>query len=175
MEYAAERRCPDCGLVCPTFSALTDHALTAHVAAETPAASIRRPRIHGMGAGVLSGLGIVAGAVLWGALIYGIAGGFGKDEVAPTPTSVVHRIAVALERAGEIDSYRAVEPKEGWDTEYELDEEADGPNFGLPDAFIRIRSEGTASQDVEFQAYSQDLYDSIERELTRHGFAVESG
>jgi hypothetical protein len=171
-----EHRCPECTRSFPDAPSLSDHALTEHVQAETPAAGIRRPRLTGVPAGILAGLGIVAGIALWGFVIAGLLGDLDKAGAPESPRSIVHKMAESLVAAGEIEGYRAVEPDSGWDVEYELDEDVGSSDFGLPDGVIRIKDEGTALEEVEFEAgFSDDLYEAIEDELRRRGFALEDG
>jgi hypothetical protein len=155
--------CPDCGAAFDNPSTLVDHALTAHVRAETRAGHIRRsrwpwvPRVVGA-FGVLLGIGVAVLVVLaW-------AGLFDKESASETPRSVAHKIAVELVRTGEADEYRAVEPDGGWDTEYEID---DG------DAYIRVRGEGTGSEELEYEAFTSDLEDALDRATAGRGFVFE--
>jgi len=91
-------------------------------------------------------------------------GVFDKETAALQPASVSHKVAVALETSGAIDSYRSVDPDEGWDAEYELDAD---------DGLIRSRGTGPMTE-VEYEAYfNSDLEDAIIAELERRGYAVE--
>jgi hypothetical protein len=153
-------RCPDCGAGFQNASSLTDHALTAHVEAPTRAAHIRRPRwpwLNRIGVG----LAMTIALGFWTLLILAGAGVFDKADAPKTPGSVVHEIAVDLKRSGAVDEFRAVEPDDGWDTEYEFD---DG------EGYLRIRDEGRPTEEVEYEAFGDDLYDELDQATARAGF-----
>ena len=156
---ASARTCPDCERSFADPSALVDHSLTEHVAVETPAAAIRRPKHRG------SVKAIAAISMLFGlavVVLVGVAatGAFDKATVAETPNSVVHKMVVDLKTSGEIDDYRAVEPDSGWDTEYEV-------NGG--DGWIHVRNEGGAYEELEVFGFG-GLGDALEDEAEERGF-----
>ena len=132
--------------------------------APTPAANIRKPPSRRTGKALI-GLGIVFGIALWGSVILAGFGAFDKATVAEQPHSVVHRMAVQLERSGEIDEFRAVEPAEGWDTEYEI---------GDGDGSLRVRDEGTPNEEFEFEVLFDDgLDDAVQDVSESYGFIFE--
>jgi hypothetical protein len=156
-------RCPDCGLGFDDPSALVDHALTAHVAAPTPAAHVRRPRSVWTGriAAALAGLTGVSLIVLMALLLAGV---FDKASAPEQPRSEAHRMAVELRETGKIDDYRSVEPDDGWDAEYELDGD---------DGVIRTR-DTRDDEELEYEAYlDDDLEAAIEDVARKHGFHLE--
>jgi hypothetical protein len=153
-------RCPDCGREFESASALVDHSVAEHV--EPPAARIRPVRFPWVGKAV-AGIVVLLSLLVWGGLGVAAVGGFDKGDAPETPRSAVHRIAVGLVESGDADDYRAVEPADGWDVEYEID----------GDGEIRIRDEGGDEEQIEYAAFSGDLRDAIERAAKREGFEIE--
>jgi hypothetical protein len=156
-------RCPDCGLGFGDPSALVDHALTAHVAAVTPAAHVRRPKSVWTGR-ITAALAGLAGVSLIVLMVLLAAGVFDKEGAPEQPRSEAHRMAVELRETGQIDEYRSVEADDGWDAEYELDGD---------DGVIRTR--GTRDdEEIEYETYlDDDLERAIEKVARRHGFDLE--
>jgi hypothetical protein len=162
----ATYRCPDCGRIFEGPSALTDHALGAHVDTGTAPAGAAPKRDNRLLVWGLGALGVVVGVAFWGAIILAAAGVFDldKETVPESPDSTPHKVAVSLERAGVIDEYRAVEPSDGWEVEYELDG---------GDGAVRTRIEGGV-EDAEYEAaFDDELESALEDELTRRGFELE--
>lgn len=92
-------------------------------------------------------------------VVVGIGLLFGQEKsVAENPSSPGYHMVRQLKSSGAIDSFKAIESKDGWDSEYSLN---DG------DAHIRFR--GT---EMEFgvQSYDTDLRDAIESEAHNEGF-----
>jgi hypothetical protein len=156
-------RCPDCGQIFQDPSALTDHALGAHVQTAAQPARVERSRESRLVVWGLGALGLIVGVLFWGFIALAIFGAFDKETVAQTPGSTPHKVAVELERSGAIDEYRAVEPDDGWDVEYEL---AGG------DGLVRQKDE-SGIEEVEYQAFDGDLEARIEEALTKRGFNLE--
>jgi uncharacterized C2H2 Zn-finger protein len=156
-------RCPDCGQIFQDPSALTDHALGAHVQPGAQPARVERRSENRLVVWGLGALGVIVGVLFWGGLALGILGVFDKETVAQTPGSTPHKVAVELERSGAIDEYRAVEPDDGWDVEYEL---AGG------DGLVREKVEG-GTEEVEYQAFDGNLEAKIEEALRKRGFNLD--
>jgi hypothetical protein len=107
---------------------------------------------------------VLVGAAFWALIILGGSGLFDKSSAPERPGSVVHRMVVQMEREGDIDDFRSVEPDEGWDVEYEVDDGA---------GFIRIRGEGTVTQTLEYEAIlDDDLEAAMERVIEQYGFTI---
>jgi hypothetical protein len=155
---AQTRSCPQCGAAFWDASSLTDHVLTAHGTVDAPAAGMRPTKHHRF----LKVLAVLACLAPVGLIGLGAAGVFEKETVDETPSSVAHKMAVQLKQDGEIDDYRAVEPDDGWDTEYELD----------GDGEIRARSSGALGEEIELEAFSDDLETAMEDEARRQGFIL---
>ncbi|MBM3666683.1 MAG: hypothetical protein FJW90_04255 [Actinobacteria bacterium] len=153
-------KCPDCGAGFGSASTLVDHSLSEHVQAETPAAHVR-PLRRPAGLRIATAIALLFGAAFWVLAALGFAGIFEKPTVAETPGSVVHEIVVELEREGAIDSYRAVEPDAGWDTEYEV---------GDGDGYVRVRDEGRPGAELEYFAYPGELDRALEDAAEARGF-----
>lgn len=94
-----------------------------------------------------------------GALV-GIGLLFGQEKsVTENTSSRGYHMVRQLESTNAIDNFKAIEPEDGWDTEYSLN---DG------DAHIRFR--GT-EMEYGVRSYDGDLRDAIEGEARREGFA----
>lgn len=158
-------RCPDCGRDFDDASSLVDHALTAHVAADTPAAHLRRPRSVWAGR-IGAGVAVLVGLAIPILVVLDTVGVFEKDSAPERPGTEAHKMSVELRRAGEIEEYRSVEPDDGWDAEYEFD----GEDFDGSDGMIRSRWKGD-DEEVEYETYlDDDLDEAIGRVMTKHGF-----
>ena len=157
-------RCPDCGRLCDSAAELADHALYVHVDAPTPAAHIRPQRFSGAAAKVAIGIAVLFGVGFWAVGIFGQEL-LNADSAPLRPSSVVHDMALDLERSGDVDEFRSIEPEEGWEIEYEFD---DG------DGYIRIRNEGTRQEDLEYETFLNDeMYEAMQDVLRSHGFRIE--
>jgi hypothetical protein len=92
-----------------------------------------------MAAGAVAVIGVVA-------LLFG-----GETRVPETPSSPGYEMVRALQRAGAIDAFEAIEPEDGWDSEYSLDR---------GEAHLRFRGD----------RHDDDLKRAIEAEARREGF-----
>ncbi|CAN5571933.1 hypothetical protein BH20ACT15_BH20ACT15_08100 [soil metagenome] len=153
-------KCPECGDEFASPARLADHATTEHVAAETPAAGLRRPRSV-VAQRVLAGVAVVAGLGFFVLVGVGALGDLDKEGAPETPSSAAHKIAADVVNSSEADEYRAVVPEDGWDVEYELD----------GDGLVRVRDEGPgANAEIEVVALDGDLEDAMAEAATERGF-----
>jgi hypothetical protein len=158
------RTCPECGAEVQSASALADHALTAHTQAPSPAAHIR-PLRHPTALRVIGVVAVVLGVAAYAFAFLAPPSWLSLQESAPeTPSSIVHKMAVELEAAGEIDEYRAVEPSSGWDTEYEVDE---------GDGYIKVRDEDLPTRELEIFHWDDDRQDAMEQDAEQRGFVFD--
>jgi hypothetical protein len=93
-----------------------------------------------------------------GALV-GIGLLFGQETSVPEDTSSPgYEMVRELKSSGAIDNFTAIEPEDGWETEYSLN---DG------DAHIRFRG---SELEYGVGSYDDDLRDAIESEAREAGF-----
>lgn len=93
-----------------------------------------------------------------GALV-GIGVLFGQETSVPEDTaSPGYEMVRELKSSGAIDSFTAIEPEDGWESEYSLD---DG------DAHICFRG---SELEYGVRSYDDDLRDAIESAATEAGF-----
>lgn len=98
-------------------------------------------------------------ALLAIATVVGIGLLFGQEKgVAENASSPGYQMVRELKSSGAIDSFNAIEPEEGWDTEYSLN---DG------DAHIRFRG---SQMEYGVRKYDDDLREAIESEARSEGF-----
>ncbi len=150
----AAHRCPDCGQTFDGASALVDHAL------DPGAAHLRLPKRPWVGRAAAA-VGVLIGVSFVGLLALAAGGSFDRESAPEQPRSEAHRIAVELEADGSIGEYRSVEPDDGWDAQYELDDD---------DGVIRSRYR---PPELEYEAFPGDLRDDIERVADKRGFDFE--
>lgn len=105
---------------------------------------------------------MLAGVAMWALIGIGIVAE--PTEVAPTPGSEAHLIATELLRTGAIGDFRAIEPGDGWEVEYELE-----PDSVFGGGFVRSRGAG-ASAEIEYQAFDDELDASIADVAEGRGF-----
>lgn len=167
------QRCAQCGAEFSSESALTDHVLRDHVEAPTPAEHIRRRRANRGPVRIWAVLACLLGVGLIVLFGVALAGAFNKDEVPATPASDVHKMAVELVARGDIEEFTPVVPEEGFDVEYELDQDG---SFPRNDGVLRARSGADAGQGtVEYEAFDDGLANAIEDVLRDYGYLVEGG
>jgi hypothetical protein len=83
----------------------------------------------------------------------------GQEKSAPeSAASPGYGMVRELKASGDIDSFKAIEPEDGWDTEYSLN---DG------DGHIRFRG---SEMEYAVSGYEDDLKNAIESEAHREGF-----
>jgi hypothetical protein len=93
-----------------------------------------------------------------GALI-GVGLILGQEKSAPeSASSPGYQMVRQLKASGDIDSFKAIEPEDGWDTEYSLN---DG------DGHIRFRG---SELEYAVSSYENDLKTAIESEARQEGF-----
>jgi zinc ribbon protein len=98
-------------------------------------------------------------ALLAIATLAGIGFLFGQEKSVPESTSSPgYEMVRELKSSGAIDSFTAIEPEDGWETEYSLN---DG------DGNIRFRG---SEMEYGVRSYDDDLRDAIESEAHREGF-----
>jgi hypothetical protein len=96
--------------------------------------------------------------VAFGALV-GLGLILGQEKSAPeSSSSPGYQMVRQLKASGDIDSFKAIEPEDGWDTEYSLN---DG------DGHIRFRGD---EMEYAVSGYEDDLKNAIESEAHREGF-----
>jgi C2H2 type zinc finger protein len=105
----------------------------------------------------LIGIGIVVGIIL------AATGVFDKKEVPEDPSSPGYSIVHDSSLSDEIDSYKSVEPDEGWDTEYEIN-----------DGDVTLRFEGQRMQ-AEYSRYAEDVVKAIEGVAQSKGYYTSGG
>lgn len=152
-----EQRCPECGLRFLDAEGLERHRTEAHDPA-TPRLPEEAERAD-TGTRVALGIVILGAVAVVVVVALGFAGVFEKDTVAEQPGTPAYRLVRELQTEGTIDDFRAVEPDEGWDQEYELDGS---------DGVLRMRG-----RSVSFETYlDDDLYDALERKLRAEGYQI---
>jgi hypothetical protein len=115
-------------------------------------------------------------ALLWmyrwrifgGFIVIGVAlaalGVFDKTPVAEPRSCPGYGLVRNLKAKGQIDTFVAVKPEEGWECEYSLDNE---------DALVRFkRTSGKVSSEVESHARGGSAYPAASREMRAEGYAV---
>lgn len=93
----------------------------------------------------------------------GVLGVFDEKAVPENSASPGYEMVRDLKSAGDIDDFKAVEPADGWQTEYSLD-----------DGSAHIRFDGDR-MEVDAKSYETDLADSIGRVARAGGFASSGG
>jgi hypothetical protein len=156
-------RCADCATALRSDDRFCPHCGGTANAAAVPVAPPREFRAPG---GPLARAGdlaikyrqllVIAGALaVFGAIVVL----FGNEKAVPeTRRSPGYLMVRELQRRGDIDTFKAIEPRGGWETEYSLDDGA---------AHLRFRG-GEMEYDVD--RYNDDLKRAIEAEAGRQGF-----
>lgn len=104
--------------------------------------------------GGLIGLVIVAGIVL---AAFGV---FDKEKVADSRSCPGYQLVRDLKAKGQINTFAAVKPEDGWNCEYSLDNE---------DAEVRFRGHGE-EVEIEVAGRSTPAYFAALREAKAEGF-----
>lgn len=95
-------------------------------------------------------------------IVGAITGWFDRKEAVEDLGNPGAPIVRELKRSGAIEDFKAVEPDEGWQWQYELD----------PTADLRFRERGDDAE-MEYRSSDRDLEKEIEKVAEREGFVFE--
>lgn len=148
MARATDRHCPNCGS--PLAGGDPRPVTEAYVPSSTLRSRSRR--------GILRLRWLLPAIVIAVIAVIAITSGGEGKEVPEDPSSPGYSLVRDLKSRGEIDSFKAVEPDEGWSIQYSVDG---------GDAILRFRGD---ELEYEVRKAADELEDAIKAAAVRAGY-----